>query len=1608
MIGSFSLATNTHMSHILWKFYLEDNVEKFEAFLTGGHAALAQKNHGATHVGSIGAIVGSPGTGGSPRTTQKNRKPSGFAGTSKGHSTILSRAEVNSRDVSGLTLLHRVVSSKSESSMRYAVALIEHPSIDIYVQDLENGWTALHRSLYFGNIAIARLLLAKDQAGTTVQGAGLLKGNTLIKIKDHEGNSAFDVYNATIASRPLDHDKSRADEAHGKEDDASVDGSDGSPVKVEVLGLDGDEVFAFGSNKNLTLGFGDEDDRQYPERITLKRPEHLLRRLYREHVEEKAASAKVSFSDDLSRSLHTPISDLPALVTNRPIVIQDVQLSKLHSAVLTTDPESNLHMCGFGPGGRLGTGDEATRFHYVCIEGGALVGKKIASVALGQNHTMAISTEGELFTWGTNSYGQLGYSLPRPVVQDEEPINNLPRQVFGPMKRERIIGVAASGVHSVAHTSTSIFTWGKNVGQLGLMDSDSRSLEMQTVPRRVAASLFSAAIEMVSAIDRATIVLLANHSVCVFTNYGYNFVKFPLEERFSEINLHFMTTRYEPDSKITKITSGGDTIAAISSRGDLFTVKVSQNSGSLAASTTNPVKIKNALSQPQRIWSLRKGNWDGIKSVSVAENGSVILCTKAGAVYRGARRAKIKDGFNTSTNEFKKKDIKFQRVPGLTNVAAVRANCFGTFAAIRQDCNVTRTQIVVGEQQLWQDVAPLLILKDFVPSDSQEDDGSTSSNRFWSPALSKEHFDPFKRAVLSSLYLERDIAEHVSRVGDEGYDLVVSTTVSDTSIPVHRFMLTARSSVLRKAMDEFMKTGSYELSEILTIKSLGNRTQILLHGMDFITLLNFVLYVYQDTVVDVWHFTRHAPNSAYRFRQIRTELMKLATKLNMVKFETAVRLMMAPEPHLHIDLALAIQVPSFFDDGDTVIELDGGEMMVHSALLRQRCPFFDGIFGGRAGGLWLHDRREDSSDAIRIDMKHIEPSIFELVLRHLYADIGVELFDDIVASDLDELCEVIMDVLAAANELMLDRLSQICQYVLGLFVNTRNICQLVNVISPCAVTDFKDAGLEYLCLQLESMLENHLLDDLDDDLLAELDEVVRDNQLYCLPFAKNGRAELDLHEKYPTLVGELDEDRQRRIRDLAFRAQLRDDDHKLSSSFKQRVGSLDDVMSPSPQEKGGRRSRSARNAPFSPRIHPKDSSADLMFDMEDEDSGLSGLPSPRQTPQEGLSAPVTAPASGAATPLTMRPSTKHLQEPNEATLALTPLSSSPIPQRGIQQPSSNTERLTSSPGLQPWASKPLPSTKLDMREIMAQTSGPRTSSLSMSLSAQKERDDSARKVSTPKVSQKERKKQQQQAMQQAMSQSTVGASSLGGKPSSPWQVASPGPRTSLKDVLQDDKPRSPLSSPLAVPGSPIPALSLSRQRGASPDTRFAGQARSNSNLTPTKPQRKPSTSGPTRPPLQPQASASSPLVPHSRSYISSAATAEPSLQLSMADIIGQQKREQDLIKEAVAKRSLQEIQEEQAFQEWWDLESKRLIEEEAALARPAGKSLASTGGKGQGKGGKKSRGSGGAGRGSGSTAAGGRGRGGGGNPNEHSSGASSRGGRGKGKAPADMVQSSRS
>ncbi|KAK5113347.1 hypothetical protein LTR62_003446 [Meristemomyces frigidus] len=1538
------------MSSYLWRAYYEDDVDSFRRLLS--QATVYNTRPGAGRGVNAAAIIGSPAQLGTSPVVTKGRRHGPATPGSGGHVGALTKADINGRDSAGLTLLHHAASSSAEHAYDFAAALVEHPHIDLYIQDAENGWTAVHRAFYFGNVSIARLMLERDAGDALGKTTGHVHQTVgLIKVKDKEGHGPLDLYGATIKDRTLRPDSGSRPRSgsNGSDDERPVmagdeeESSDRARIAYRMVG--GDQLFTFGSNQNVTLGFGDEDDRQYSERVTLRRPEHLIRRFYHEHNLEH--NKKWSAHDPTYQHRAAPTSgwldDLPFVVRSKPLVVQDVFMSKLSTAVLTTDPEANLYMCGHGQGGRLGLGDEQTRFNPACVEGGALAGKRIATVALGLNHTLALSDEGEIFSWGNNGYGQLGYSLPKNTTSDEDPISTIPRQLFGILKREVVVGIAASRIHSVAFTSTWLYTFGKNEGQLGIMDSDARSLEIQDTPRKVAASLFASPIESVCAVDKATVCLLESHEVFVFANFGYAKVQFPLEG-FSNYFLKqsFLVTTYDSaPNRIVKLTGGGDTICAMSSRGDVFTLSITQQVNSKSSSsTTNPAKIRSAITQPQRIWAPKKLTMNA-RDVGVDADGSIIISTEEGSVWRRSKRPNAnKSTSSTAVSEYKHKDYKFSRVPGLTRVLGVRASAYGAYAAIRRDCDVLKTQIVVEDSKLKAELLPLLSLQQLAIKRLTADDDGTR-HRFWQGSTKSDQVQALKQAVLDSKDIDGDLAEACDSCltgSTVKYDAVLATTTSDVTIPVHRFVLTGRSKVMRRGFRDLCATSTFTVPDLAVSEiNKDGRTCVTFQGLDILTLLDLALYLYTDTIIDFWHLTRQSSRMAFRFRQVRTELMKVTAKLELGKLEPAVRQMAMPRPCLEMDFEVAYTDPAFFYDGDVVVRLEDDEMRVHSVMMRARCPFFEGMFMGRAGGRWLAAR--EAEEEVSVDLTHISSKTFQLVLRHVYADTGAELFDDIVSVGVDDFLDVVMDVMSVANELMLDRLSQICQAVVGSYVDARNVSELLNAISPSSVREFKDTALEYMCLNMEAMLQGHHLNALDEDLLIELDEVVKENQLACMPFAKSGRAEYMLHERHPGLAEVIERNRQRKIDGVTIRSKH----HEIENFV---PGSLGDDVTVSPMaQKARRRSSTAQQKadPDRKALKPKASTKDMMFAMDEE--GASDVGTPEQSP---AIRPMTSPrglepiASSPPEEVWFDSKGKALPSPRLGPQVSTSTSGIATPRTPKSPPFDG--KTPPSSGLAPWTLTPLPGPRTDMRDIMAQASGKRTSSLSQGLAGDRPplpATPSSFTLGAAKISQKERKRMQQSALSPDMSPVAAPRVAPSTQSPNPWQTVSAQRSPAVRPVPNDSPLSSPQTKPADSRGTSTPQLTM-RQTVANPKPaqqlqksvigpsgQSAIQQRSVSDIKAQPPVEniKPP-SKVARPQPLPSSSNSKP-IPQS---IRHQPPPEQILGLSMSEIVAAELAAKDEIKAAMAKRDLQDIQAEQEFQEWWDKEAARVQEEESSRA----------------------------------------------------------------------------
>ncbi|KAL2888006.1 BTB domain-containingand ankyrin repeat protein [Ceratocystis lukuohia] len=1175
----------------LWKLFWDSDVEGFCRLLNLSAACAS----GPSGVFAAGKDL-HPSSATSPKSG-KSRK-----GLGKSAALLLGKAELNIRDHAGLTLLLRAASSAEPRAIHFVQALLDHPAIDIYVQDPESGWNALHRALYAGNISIARLLLEKEQHNlrNSLLGTGG-RVSRLIKTKDHEGNSPFDLYNSTIFKLDLPMFSSQRAlhpsyvfQCAKPYFDPNFD-DPGTENFVSSGNLNGNEIYMFGSNKNHSLGVGDGDDRQYPERIQLTRPENLVEYFYTKFTSSR---------DVVTSGIEPPKQGVPQLILSRPIVIRNVALSKLHSAIITDDPFSNLYLSGVGRGGRLGLGDEHTQFRFVPVLGG-LATRKVIHVALGQNHTIAITDKGEIWTWGSNTCGQLGYTLPASPKADEDPMGLIPRQIFGTLKKETIIGAAASAIHSVAFTSTSLYCWGRNDGQIGLMDADSRSLAIQTVPRKVAASLFSSSIKMVTATEKATTCLLENHIVIVFTNYGYNIVRFPALDLLPNLdgpNLRALRASRSRarTTKLDYVASGGDTISALTLSGEVYVMSLNVNSldnTQTVSSTTNPSKIKFSVTSPQCIWHARK---DAATSIAVGENGSVMLSTRSGAVWRRVRRDKTK----LKKSDEKRDAFKFERVPTITSAIAVRGSTYGALAVVISDTKATRSLVLVKPRALCDDIGDLFPLKDFKAINIPVDFDLAGLRGY---EVFKNGLKPFASEVLKSMRIEEDLSRFLAATSFSSiaYDVVLSTaSAPDIEIPAHSWLLAGRSSVFRELFTASHEADSSEFHDTFIFTRTSSGFKVCFRSLDIVSLLNVISMAYTDSTVPLWNYTYFAPHHTTRSRQVRAEMKKLASSLNMPALETAAQTKYGREASMHTDFRKAISHRNFFRLGDVALQINGQEILAHRELLCRRCPFFRGLFQGYFKGGWLSERysRMDSRSPIRIDLSHFEPKAFAYVLEHLYSDVGVEIFDNLVTQDLDTFGDIVLAVMDIANELMIDRLIEICQSILGRFVNMRNVANILNGVSISYISTLKDASLEYISLQLEGFLENHLLDDMNDMLLSNLDHVVRYNQSLKQPFSRRLKPEY-FFALYPLLSHDVAEERRARVQDMGRKLSGFQDDRPGVAGKGRRVST--DVTSGTPSSSksihGKWRDESRRQA--GPHVAPppeprSDDDNNLIFEMD--------------------------------------------------------------------------------------------------------------------------------------------------------------------------------------------------------------------------------------------------------------------------------------------------------------------------------------------------------------------------------------------------------------------------
>ena len=483
--------------------------------------------------------------------------------------------------------------------------------------------------------------------------------------------------------------------------------------------------------------------------------------------------------------------------------------------------------------------------------------------------------------------------------------------------------------------------------------------------------------------------------------------------------------------------------------------------------------------------------------------------------------------------------------------------------------------------------------------------------------------------------------------------------------------------------------------------------------------------------------------------------------------------------------------------------------------------------------------------------------------------------------------------------------------------------------------------------------------------MLDLNEVVRQNQLACLPVSKSVKVESELVDRYPELIDLMEQSKKIKLDSITLQNRLHDREAKSLGGSKAKAAFYEDFDQPNSSPSAISRSpRDRTSSSKSPSLKTTRSIADLIFDMDEDreaDTELSKEQFPaRQYPTEVADEdPLLYPGSPKEDDASDRRDHAH-------PLALTNVAAASISPSSYQSQEYSDPERKPTDSKKPWGAALTTTIKSDLKHIMAQASPSRVSNLSIGLSVHAKSSDTMSSGAVGKLSQRERKQMQQKRLVQHQPSPVLSSSPPteayhpNDATSSPWQIASRGPVISLKEVLgaessettrspncRSQRTPSPMTLRQTVSGkAPIRHAS---QNGPTPVTSLLGTQKrsvsipdilkSHTNQKPSRPLRSSST----------QTQIQTPPVRHSEPF------AEPSLQLTMADILSQQQTEKEVIKEAAAKRSLQEIQEEQAFQEWWDEESRKVKAEEEKAKKSVTAAGRGARGKIRGRGASRSR-----------------------------------------------------
>lgn len=227
-----------------------------------------------------------------------------------------------------------------------------------------------------------------------------------------------------------------------------------------AVGIDG-TCWSWGSGAHGVLGHGDTNDRLQPTQVRVPKDYPITRvncgYSHAAVVTNTGALMTVGYGADgalgLGKANKSDKSSLQLVIALDTINVTSVScsLGERHSHTLACTSDGNIYSWGDGYKGKLGLGDQESREVPTRIDPTVFQGEAVVEVACGGIHSAAVTREGSVFTWGCGSDGRLGHPEAkghRYLFRSDVPrkVDNLP---------DKITSVDCSYYHTAVLATTS-------------------------------------------------------------------------------------------------------------------------------------------------------------------------------------------------------------------------------------------------------------------------------------------------------------------------------------------------------------------------------------------------------------------------------------------------------------------------------------------------------------------------------------------------------------------------------------------------------------------------------------------------------------------------------------------------------------------------------------------------------------------------------------------------------------------------------------------------------------------------------------------------------------------------------------------------------------------------------------------------------------------------------------------------------------------------------------------------------------------------------------------------------------------------------------------------